>query len=262
MTTTTTKPSYKAIAIPASQLISPRETYQRELFSPRAKEIAAAFDERLANEPKVSYRGGKYYVFDGQHTIEARVLLTGDKDTRILCKVYYGMDEKEEALLFAQQNGISAPLTAGARMRAQIFGREYEPTAFCMANLSIGLVLDFDHNRGLDRIGCIKTAFNAYKRIGEERYTEAMKMLKEAWDGDPDSFRTENIIAITYFVDLYHGLYCPRRLVTQLRSTDPLKIYREGRAIGVNLAGYKKYLYPLLRIYNENAGNNALPMKF
>lgn len=262
MTTKTNKYNYRTIAIPASQLISPRETYQRELFSPRAKEIASKFDERIANEPKVSYRDGKYYVFDGQHTIGARVLVSGDKDIPIKCKVYYGMDEQEEALLFAQQNGISAPLTAGARMRAQIFGKDSEATAFYAANVSIGLALDFDHNRGLDRIGCIKTAFNAYKRIGEERYMEAMKMLKAAWDGDPDSFRTENIIAITYFVDRYHGEYCPQRLVTRLRSTDPLKIHRDGRAVGVNLTGYKKYLFPLLCIYNENAGRNELPMKF
>lgn len=123
MTTKTNKYNYKTIFIPASQLISPRETYQRELVSPRAKEIAGKFDERIANEPKVSYRDGKYYVFDGQHTIGARILVSGNKDVPIKCKVYYGMDEQEEALLFAQQNGVSAPLTAGARMRAKISAR-------------------------------------------------------------------------------------------------------------------------------------------
>jgi len=262
MTTKTNKYNYRAIAIPASQLIIPRETYQRDYFSPRAREIASKFDERIANEPKVSYRDGKFFVFDGQHTIGARILVSGDKNIPILCKVYYGMDEEEEALLFAQQNGVSAPLSAGSKMRANIFGKNSEATAFYKANLSVGLALDFDHNRGLNRIGCIKTAFNAYKRIGEERYTEAMRILKAAWDGNPDSFRTENIIAITYFVDRYHDQYCPRRLATQLRSTDPLKIYRDGRAVGVNLTGYKKYLFPLLRIYNENGGEKALPMKF
>ena len=254
--------TYREMVLSSSQVEVPRQTYQRNFNAKRAQKIADEFDERIANEPKVSYRDGKYFVFDGQHTIGARVLVSGDKNIPIMCKVYYGMDEEEEALLFAQQNGISAPLSAGARMRAQIFGKDSEATAFYMANLSVGLVLDFDHNRGLDRIGCIKTAFNAYKRIGEERYTEAMRILKAAWNGDPDSFRTENIIAITYFVDRYHDQYCPRRLATQLRSTDPLKIYRDGRAVGVNLTGYKKYLFPLLRIYNENGGENVLPMKF
>ena len=137
MTTKTNKYNYKTIFIPASQLISPRETYQRELVSPRAKEIAGKFDERIANEPKVSYRDGKYYVFDGQHTIGARILVSGNKDVPIKCKVYYGMDEQEEALLFAQQNGVSAPLTAGARMRAKIFGKDSEATSFYLSLIHI-----------------------------------------------------------------------------------------------------------------------------
>lgn len=254
--------NYKQMSLWASQLVIPRETYQRPFTSSRAKEIAEKFDERIANEPKVSYRDGRYFVFDGQHTVAARVMLNGGKDLPIRCKVYYGMTEKEEALLFAQQTGISAPLSAGARIRAEIFGDDPIAAAFFEANEAIGLQLDYDHARGLDRIGCIKTAFNAYKRIGEERYKEAMTILKTAWDGEPDSFRTENVLAITYFVDLYHDQYCPQRLVSQLHRSDPLTIYREGRAMGVNLSGYKKYLFQLLCIYNGNSKKYSLPMKF
>lgn len=172
------------------------------------------------------------------------------------------MTEKEEALLFAQQTGISAPLSAGARIRAEIFGEDPIAAAFFAANDTIGIHLDYDHARGLNRIGCVKTAFNAYKRIGEERYKEALTLLKAAWDGEPDSFRTENVLAITYFVDLYHGQYCPQRLVTQLHGSDPLMIYREGRAMGIKLSGYKKYLFQLLCIYNGNSKQYSLPMKF
>lgn len=254
--------SYRQMKIPASQLVIPRESYQRPFSHSRAKEIAENFDERIANEPKVSYRNGKYYVFDGQHTIEARVILSGDEDVLITCKVYYGMTEEEEALLFAQQTGISAPLSAGARIRAKIFGNDPVAVSFFKVNDALGIQLDYDHARGKNRIGCIKTAFNSFKRIGEERYTEAMKILKTVWDGEPDSFRAENVLAITHFVDLYHEQYCPQRLMTQLHNADPLKIYREGRAMGVNLAGYKKYLFQLLSIYNGDSRKYALPRKF
>ena len=47
-------------------------------------------DERIANEPKVSYRGGRYYVFDGQHTIAARKLLNGGKDLPIAARFSTG----------------------------------------------------------------------------------------------------------------------------------------------------------------------------
>lgn len=97
----------------------PRSYYQRHLNASRVKRIAAEFDERIANAPKVSYRDGHYYVFDGQHTIAARKLLNNNSDLNIVCKVYSGLTEQEEALLFAQQTGISAPLTAGAKLQRQ-----------------------------------------------------------------------------------------------------------------------------------------------
>ena len=112
------------------------------------------------------------------------------------------------------------------------------------------------------RIGCIKTARDAYMRIGEERYKEAIRIIVEAWGGEPDSFRAENVIAVTYFVDLYHGQYDKDRLVARLRGVDPLTILREGRAMGVNMTGYKKYLYQVFRIYNGSRKKTALPLKF
>lgn len=254
--------TYREMVLSSSQLEVPRETYQRNFNVNRAKRIAEEFDERIANEPKVSYRAGRYFVFDGQHTIAARKLLNGGEDINIKCKVYFGMTEQDEAMLFAQQFGVSAPLTAGARIRALIFGGDPIAIEFLEANKDIGIQLDYDQERGLNRIGCIQTAFNAYMRIGEERYKEAMNILKTAWNGEPDSFRAENVLAMTHFVDLYHDEYCPHRLITRLRLVDPLTIYREGRATGVNLAGYKKYLIQVFRIYNGNSKKHSLKMKF
>lgn len=254
--------TYREMTLSSSQLEVPRETYQRNFNVNRAKRIAEEFDERIANEPKVSYRDGKYFVFDGQHTIAARKLINGGEDVPIKCKVYFGMTEQDEAMLFAQQFGVSAPLTAGARIRALIFGGDPIAIEFMEVNKDIGIQLDYDQERGLNRIGCIQTAFNAYMRIGEERYKEAMNILKTAWNGEPDSFRAENVLAMTHFVDLYHDEYCPHRLITRLRLVDPLTIYREGRATGVNLAGYKKYLIQVFRIYNGNSKKHSLKMKF
>ena len=48
----------------------------------------------------------------------------------------------------------------------------------------------------------------------------------------------------------------------RFRTVDPLKIYRDGKAMGDNLPGYKKYLYQVLLIYNGASKKAALPMKF
>ena len=68
-------PPYQMLVLHSKMLIYPRELYQRGVQRKRVEMIAADFNEYVANEPKVSFRNGKYYVVDGQHTIEGRILL-------------------------------------------------------------------------------------------------------------------------------------------------------------------------------------------
>ena len=216
--------AYQEMMINSKLLEVPRGTYQRELRVNRVRRIAAKFDPRLLNPPKVSYRNGHYYVFDGQHTVAVLKLLNGGKDLMIRCIVYTGMTESEEALLFAQQTGESAQLTPGDKMRAQIYGGDPECMAFLKATEAVGLRLDYTQRRGKHRIGCVGTAFEEFKRVGADLYKEALSLI--------------------------------------LHKTDPLTIYREGRAMGVNMAGHKKYLYQVFCIYNGSSKKKVLPMKF
>ena len=87
---------YHEMCLNSSELIVPRDTYQRALHPARVARIAKEFDERVANEPKISFRDGHYYVMDGQNTIAARKFLNGGEDLQIRCKVYFGMTEREE----------------------------------------------------------------------------------------------------------------------------------------------------------------------
>ena len=66
---------------------------------------------------------------------------------------------------------------------------------------------------------------------------------------------------MVHFVELYHDEYDSRRLISRLHKTDPLTIYREGRAMGVNMAGYKKSLYQVYCIYNGSGKEKGLRMK-
>ena len=104
-------PPYEMITLDTSVLIIPRDTYQRPLQSDEVKEIIAQFSPYLLNEPKVSFRNGKYYVFDGQHTIISLLEMNEGKHIAIRCKVYYGMTEQEEAKLFSMQTGAGRKLS-------------------------------------------------------------------------------------------------------------------------------------------------------
>lgn len=166
-------PPYQMLVLHSKMLIYPRELYQRGVQRKRVEMIAADFNEYVANEPKVSFRNGKYYVVDGQHTIEGRILRNGGKDLPILCKVYTGLTMEQEALFFAEQNGHSAPLTAGIKLRAKVVGGDAPSKAFLAATNRVGLAFNYDSLQLSDyRISCVGTALKLYNQMGEKIYCE------------------------------------------------------------------------------------------
>ena len=197
-------PPYQLSVIHSSKLIYPREIYQRGVERKRVELIARDFNEYIVNEPKVSFRNGRYYVMDGQHTIEGCILLNGGEDRPILCKVYTGLTMEQEALLFAEQNGHAAPLSAGIKLRAKVVGGDAPSKAFVAATKRVGLSLNYDSMQLSDyRISCVGTALKLYDQLGEEIYCEALRHIVEAWEGRPDSFRAAVLRGVMYFVQVY-----------------------------------------------------------
>ena len=72
----------------------------------------------------------------------------------------------------------------------------------------------------------------------------------------------DSVQPICRIVALYYGESDPHRLVLRLRRVDPLTIYREGKAMGVNMPASQKYLYQVFRIYNGSSKVHSLPLKF
>ena len=172
---------------------------------------------------------------------------------------YSGLTEQQEALLFAQQTGVSAPLTAGAKMRAKIRGGDPEAIAFLNATNRAGFGLSFAQSHAKWKIACIATAFAEYRKHGERIYTDALRVLAEAWEGDIDSLRAEVLQGVTQFVALYDHEYDPIRLIRQLQRTSPVAIYRSGQAMtGPN---YQKYMLQILKAYNGSSRTKSLPIK-
>ena len=77
--------------------------YQRDLDTKRVDKIVKEFKGDTFNEPKVSYRDGIYWVFDGQHTIEIVALKSGSRETPVWCMIYDDLVYTQEADIFANQ---------------------------------------------------------------------------------------------------------------------------------------------------------------
>ena len=90
------------------------------------------------------------------------------------------MSDKDEALLFAQQTGASAKLSAGVKIHARIFGGDPEAVQFKDATEAVGLWLDYGQDKGKKRLPCISTAFIAFQKLGPERYMEMLQVILDA----------------------------------------------------------------------------------
>lgn len=251
---------YEMKEIKSSDLVIPRELYQREEKKQKVAQIVANFDERIANEPKVSFRDNQFFVFDGQHTILAREQLEGMNAT-ILCKVYKNLTAQDEAHLFAMQTGTSSKPRSGSILRAKLFSGNEEAVTFFKATEEVGIAVNLCGNRYDGHLACINTALREYCKLGEERYKEAMSVLYEAWCGFSDSLRHEIVKAVCEFVLLYHDEYNRQRLVNQLAMTDPMEIIRRIHA-DMKTPNEKKYLCRIYEIYNQGAEKMKLKKKF
>jgi hypothetical protein len=253
--------NYVVESIDSSLLEVPRSDYQKPLNEKRVAQIVAAFDENIANEPKVSYRDGHYYVFDGQHTVAARIMLNGGKKLRIRCKVYRNLSPEQEALLFAAQTGFAAKPTPGNRLRARLFANDKEAIAFRDATENCGFLLDVDGSRSDYHINCINTAMKMYRKLSPEQYREALDILRASWDGKADSLRNEVVVSICEFVRVYDGMYNRNTLIDALRRCDPNSISRYVKS-DFEHPGYRKFVASIFEIYNKYCGPRKLAVQF
>lgn len=163
---------YKLETISTEKILTAVSQYQRQTDMHRVREIVANFDERIANEPKVSYRDGKYFVFDGQHTLLARMILNGGH-VPVLCKVYYDLSAEDEAYLFATQTGYSGKLTSGEKLRARAFSKDHTAIDFIEANRQSGIDASLSNSTGQYRLRCISTALREFERLGYDRFKQS-----------------------------------------------------------------------------------------
>lgn len=231
------------------------ELYQRELDVKRVDKIVKEFNGDTFNEPKVSYRDGVYWVFDGQHSIAVwRKLHNGD-DKPISCKVFKGMTWIDECEAFIRQNGISKDPTTNQKLRAAYNQKRPDVVSMVQGAELAGLVVDFSTSKAENRIIATSTLFKAYNKLGYQQYVDMLTAIKEAWNGNADSLSQQIISGMTTFYATYGGNFKREDLVSSLRNTRPIDIIREGKGI-IRGNGYAK---EILKTYNVRRKSRRLP---
>ena len=244
-----------------SKSIISEPSYQRMVDFSRVKKIVSNFNPNLVNPIKVSFRDGKYYVFDGQHTLKALVAKNNNRDLMVECKVYYGMTLEDEAKLFAEQNGISRTVESAQKLLSLYIAKDIDVVDFKETVESTGIKCNF-RKMGTGenwRIVCYKSLFDIYLKYGKQHLIDLLKLATEIWGGESSSLRKEILIGLNIFITTYKGEYNRKSLVTKLQKVSPITIYRDGKA--VLTGGNKRFARIILNVYNRNASTNRLEDK-
>ena len=223
------KCSYEYKRMPAAWLETDF-SYQRKIDAARVERIVNSFDPRLVNEVKVSFRDGKFYVFDGAHTLSALKRIHGEEAFMVDCKVYYGLSYEDEAYLFALQSGESKDVAFNTRLRALMISGSQEATDFRAHTARAGFQLaDGAGSATKNTIAAIAKAYRLYKEYGPEQYVQILQLIADTWNGAAWSVTGYLLGGVAVFLREYGEEYSRGRFIKRLRSATYETLRDEAR---------------------------------
>ena len=190
-----------------------------------------SFDPRLANEVKVSFRDGKFYVFDGAHTLSALKRIHGEDSFMVDCKVYYGLSYEDEAYLFALQSGESRDVAFNTRLRALMLSGSREATDFRTYTAQAGFQLaDNTGSATKNTIAAIAKAYRLYKEYGPEQYVQILQLIADTWNGAAWSVTGYLLGGVAVFLREYGEESTAAAVLSNACAARPMKPFGTKRA--------------------------------
>lgn len=227
-------------------------SYQRIAKDYEIRKILNNWNYDLVNMPKVSYREstGEYFVFDGQHTLAA--WRKHENDAPIECKVFYGLTYAEEVELFTRQNGESTPVTKVQKAKGKYNRGDTKERDIIDAAAEAGVIIAYNGqtNTGKNICKAYVNCEKSYERLGRWKYREALSILQQAWDGDPEGLECGFIAGITEIYDVNIGQFEKDVLIKALSKTPPA-IFKRDQKLHSELPMGVRYAIEFRIAYNK-----------
>lgn len=235
------------------------ELYQRDIDPKRLMRMVKKYDPCLVNAIKVSFRDGKYWVYDGRHTMAMLQSIFGKgKDTIVECKVFSGLTRFDEMELFIAQNGESSPVSTNAKLRALYKFGDKDVVGMVEAAHDAGVKVDFTQGQGVNKCVAPRTLLKLYMSMERDVFVEMLKTIRLTWDGIPDSYTREMLNGVGHFFKTYWGRFNTKEFAKSCKRVLPIAIIREGKSYNASATSLT-YARIILRIYNNNRSKNRLP---
>lgn len=149
---------------------------QRELNQARVDHLAAHFDLDQIGNPVVNFRGGSYWIIDGQHRVEA-LRACGFTDEKIQCWAYDGLTSEQEAEVFLKRND-TLTVAALPKFRSAVHAGRPLETDIDRIVRSLGLCVSADKVSGA--IGAVGTLGRVYAR-GPAVLARSLSIIRDAY---------------------------------------------------------------------------------
>lgn len=220
----------------SKDLIS-NQPYQRDVDQKRVSYIVTNYDPHKFGIIKVSYRDGKYYVYDGQHRIAAFKVLNGDQDGVVKCEVHYGLTYEDEARYFAEQYLGSKNVNIVYRWRALYEAKEEPVYSIVNSVRALGIDVKFTKAKSGNRIIAFKQLNDMWLKLGEENTLKILSLLKRIWGEDENAFDGNIILGMREFFAVYENEINEETFIKQMKKLSPSSIVMEGKKDSISRYG-------------------------
>ncbi len=240
----------------AEMRVPPVDVVQRRFSQAQAEEYAADFDPNKIGIPSVNFRGGVYWIVDGQHRVEAIKLYFAPSDPgSIDCNVYNDLTDAEMAELFIGLN------TRRAVNRYSLFQiactaertRETDIRRIVESNgLKIG------QTKESDTVSAVQSLCKIYDRSGSVVLGQTLRALRDGLSGDPLAFDGHLMQGAAGLFNRYNGKTNEKQLARALTSVrnGASTILRRAEAQREKTGNQKAQCVAatLVEVYNKGVG--------
>ena len=230
------QPTWTTRVINSSQLKS-KQDYQRPINMEFVKKSIRKFNPNDVDPVHVSYRDGKYYVIDGQHTILILEGVNGNKPVDVNCIVHKGMTYTDESHYYIRQYKKKHRHTYNEMTVASYEAGDKIPCELALKVKNVGGRLPYDKTAKTGiKIGAVKKMTTLYQKDSDNTIL-AVKCLVEAYKGREATLPAEIIAGTMEFLRIYKNDILISRLTEALSKFTP--------QILTNTAKNLKMTYPI-----------------
>lgn len=254
-----------------NQLISPHENgnpgFNRGITGinrTKVNKIKREYDPAQVRPVLVSFRDGKYYIIDGQHTALAIYELNGEDGTTLInCDVREGLTYQQEAQLFYDFNTNSRLPGAADKIWALVCAGDADAIEF--KNLIERCGYTFGR-KSANTISPINTCWKIFNgRAGVKRLENILNLIHDTWPNDASAVNITIVDGLNLFFKYNEYEYSPERFVKTFSNVSYKSIISDAKALYKSMSD-RAYTMPVCtylmigKKYNSNLRTNRIKL--